>query len=156
MNHLYEYRREPYLISTDPARLDLDVIHGYLSHSYWSPGIPRELVERGVANSLNFGLYDVNNGERQIGLARIVTDYARFAYLADVFVLDNYRGQGLGVWLVDCVINCPALADNTTSLLFTRDAHALYKKFGFEPANAERAMMRRQTPAWWRAELISE
>ncbi len=151
-----EYHRHPYLISTDPTRLDLDVIHGYLAHSYWSPGVPRELAERALANSLNFGLYDQSNGERQVGLARVVTDYARFAYLADVFVLNEHRGQGLGVWLIECIVNCPALADNTTCLLFTRDAQGLYKKFGFAPANLERTMVRRQTPGWWREELISE
>ncbi len=101
-------------------------------------------------------IYTTSDGERQIGLARVITDYARFAYLADVFVLNEHRGQGLGVWLIDCVINCPALADNTTRLLFTRDAHGLYKKFGFEPINSERAMMSRQTPDWWPEELIGE
>ena len=85
-----------------------------------------------------------------------VTDYARFAYLADVFVLHDYRGQGLGVWLIDCVVNCPALADNSYFSLGTRDAHGLYAKFGFEPVNAERGMARRQMVGWWREELISE
>ena len=156
MNRLYEYQRDPYLISTDPTRLDLDVVHGYLAHSYWSPGIPRELVQRAVAHSLNFGLYDEGSGGGQVGLARVVTDYARFAYLADVFVLREHRGQGLGVWLIDCVMDCPAYVDNSFFLLGTRDAHKLYTKFGFEPINAERMMARRRNLDWWREELISE
>src|SRR4249920_3350231 len=93
-------------ISTDPSRFDLDVIHGYLSRSYWSPGIPRETVERSIAGSLCFGAFD---GQRQIGFARVVTDRATFAYLADVFVLEEYRSRGLGRWLVSSVMAHPDL-----------------------------------------------
>ncbi len=126
----FEARRGGYAVSTDPARLDLDVIHAFLVTSYWSPGIPRATVERAIAGSLNFGLYA---GDAQIGFARVVTDRATFAYLADVFVLPAHRGSGLGVWLVECVLAHPALAGLRRFTLATRTAHALYARFGFTP-----------------------
>ena len=90
---IVEARRNGYVLSTDPARLDLSAIHAYLTRSYWSPGIPREIVERAVAESLCFGLFD--GGGQQVGFARVVTDTATFAYLADVYVLEEHRGHGL-------------------------------------------------------------
>ena len=124
----YHARRDRYEVSTDSARLDVDVIHDFLASSYWSPGIPRETVERAIAGSLNFGLYA--NGA-QIGFARVVTDGATYAYLADVFVLPAHRGAGLGVWLVECVLAHPALAGLRRFALATRNAHSLYARFGF-------------------------
>ncbi|RIK44903.1 MAG: GNAT family N-acetyltransferase [Chloroflexi bacterium] len=151
---VYEYRRAGFSVSTDPERLDLDVIHGFLCHSYWSPGIPREAVAAAVRNSLCFGLYAQ---QEQIGFARVVTDYVTVAYLADVFVLSNYRGQGLATWLVNCVMECPCLQPIRNFLLATRDAHGLYEKVGFEGlSNPERWMIRRQTPAWHQPDLIVE
>lgn len=101
------WRRGDYLISTERSRLDLDAIHSYLSkEAYWSPGVPREVVERSIEHSLNFGLY---RGEEQAGFARVVTDYATFAWLADVFVLAEHRGAGLGKWLVETVVSHPDL-----------------------------------------------
>jgi len=125
-------------ISTTRDRLDLDVVHGFLTDSYWSPGIPRDTVERAIAGSLNFGLY--RNG-RQIGYARVITDGATFAYFADVFVLPDHRGAGLATWLMSTALAHPALASLRRCLLVTRDAHAIYARCGFTPlARPERFM----------------
>lgn len=118
-----------YEISADPARLDLDVIHGFLSRSYWSPGIPRHTVERGLQHSLCFGIYD---GGGQVGFARVVTDRATFAYLADVFVLEAHRGKGLSKCLMAAVRAHEDLQGLRRFLLATRDAHGLYRAFGFK------------------------
>jgi GNAT superfamily N-acetyltransferase len=127
-----ESRRNGFLVSTDPALLDLDVIHGFLSNCYWSRGIQRELVERAIAHSLCFGIYDVG-GEKsaQVGFARVISDFATFAYIADVFVLESHRGRGLGKDLMRCIKEHPELLD----------AHKLYEKFGFtSPKFPERYM----------------
>ncbi|MEZ4734756.1 MAG: GNAT family N-acetyltransferase [Caldilineaceae bacterium] len=150
---IYEYDKPPYTISTDPARLDLDVIHGFLYHCYWSPGVPRAVVAQAIHHSLCFGLYEGNN---QVGFARVVTDYTSFAYLADVFVLPTQRGHGLGIWLVECVLDCPALQSIRSFLLATRDAHGLYRKFGFEAAEDRRIMVKRYDVAWRNPALIVE
>ncbi len=123
-----EWRRDPYLISTDRRKIDLDVVHGFLTTSYWSPGIPREVVRRAIEHSLPFGLY---RGVSQVGLARVVTDYATFAYLCDVFILPGSRGQGLGAWLMAVVTDYPALQGLRRWVLATRDAHGLYRHSGF-------------------------
>jgi GNAT superfamily N-acetyltransferase len=123
-----EQRRGNYLISTDPARLDLAVIHDFLTNSYWAKGIPLTTVRKSIEHSLCFGVYDEN---RQVGLARVVTDYATFAYLADVFILASHRGQGLSKWLMECVVGHPDLQGLRRWLLMTRDAHGLYQKVGF-------------------------
>ena len=118
------------VISTDPARLDVSAVHAYLSRSYWAEGIPREIVARALAGSLCFGLY---LGDRQIGLARIITDRATYAYLCDVYVVDEFRGQGLGRWLMECVMRHPDLRGLRRFSLVTRDAHRLYAPLGFAP-----------------------
>jgi GNAT superfamily N-acetyltransferase len=136
-----EWQRDEYEISTDPERVDLDVVHGYLSTSYWAAGITRERVARAIVNSIPFGLY--HHGH-QIGFARVVTDRAVFAYLADVFVLESHRGRGLAQWLVDCTLRHPDLAGLRNCLLATRDAHELYRRHGYEPlVNPHRWMQRR-------------
>lgn len=150
---LFEYQKPPFTINTDPARLDLDVIHGFLYHCYWSPGVPRELVAQAINHSLNFGLYEE---KQQIGFARVVSDYTSFAYLADVFVLPTHRGHGLGVWLIECIIDCPALQSIRSFTLATRDAHGLYRKFGFEAADERRYMIKRYDVPWRNQELIRE
>jgi GNAT superfamily N-acetyltransferase len=151
---IVEYRRDPFCISTDPTRLDLDVIHGFLTHSYWSPGIPREVIAAALQASLCFGLY---HGDAQVGLARVLTDYATFAYLCDVFVLKSHRGHGLGVWLMECVTATLAPTGIRTFLLATRDAHDLYRKVGFEPLpNTERWMMIRYPMTRQRPEMVIE
>jgi GNAT superfamily N-acetyltransferase len=128
---ILEFQRDDYTISTDPARLDLAAIHDYLSNrSYWVPGIPFSHVEQAAGHSLNFGLY--NQGQ-QIGYARVLTDYVRFAYLMDVYVLEEFRDQGLGKWLMKCIMNHPALQDIRRWMLATWDAHELYARYGFEP-----------------------
>jgi len=115
-----------YEISTDPARLDIAAMHAYLARSYWSPGIPYSTVEHAARHSLCFGLYEKAGG-RQVGLARVVTDHATFAYLCDVYVLEEHRGHGLGKLLMRAVMDHPAM-------LGTRDAHGLYRQFGFADA----------------------
>jgi GNAT superfamily N-acetyltransferase len=127
--------RGEYSISTDRQRLDVTLIHEFLSRSYWSPGIPRGVVERGIDNSLCFGIY---HRVQQVGFARVITDRASFAYLADVFVVEAHRGKGLGKWLLETILGHQDLQGLRRFLLATRDAHFLYRQFGFtslaEPA----------------------
>jgi GNAT superfamily N-acetyltransferase len=125
-----ERTQGPFQLSTDPARLDLDCIHGFLAGAYWSVGVPREVVERGIRHSLPFGIYE---GPRQVGFCRVITDRATFAYLADVFVLPEYRGLGLSKWMMDCVREHPDLQGLRRFMLGTRDAHGLYRRSGFGP-----------------------
>jgi GNAT superfamily N-acetyltransferase len=128
-----------YEISTDPTRLDLEAVQAYLARSYWSPGIPREVVERAAANSLCFGLY--HDKEGQVGFARVVTDRATFAYLADVYVLEAHRGKGLSKWLMTTIVEHTELQGLRRFMLATKDAHGLYAQFGFAPlANPARMM----------------
>jgi GNAT superfamily N-acetyltransferase len=150
----YEWRRGEYLISTDQARLDIVAIHDYLSNSsYWAQGRSLETVRRSIEHSLAFGLY---SGEQQIGFARVITDYATFAWLADVFVLDQFRGQGLGKWLIDVIIEHPGLQGFRRWVLATKDAHELYRRVGFiELARPERWMERpdpnmQESPDYWK------
>jgi GNAT superfamily N-acetyltransferase len=127
MTH-FEESRGPLTITTDPARLDAEAIHRYLSESYWAKNRSRESVERSLNNSLCFGLYE---SAEQIGLARVISDFASFAYLCDVYVLDTRQGQGLGAWLVQSVMSHPDLQNLRRWMLATRDAHGLYRHFGF-------------------------
>ena len=120
--------RGDYTISTDPARMDLDAIHAYLSQSYWAEGVPRAIVERSLLGSLTFGLF---HDSSQVGLARVVTDRATFAYLCDVYVLEDHQGRGLGRWLIETVMAHPDLQGLRRFSLVTRDAQDLYSKFGF-------------------------
>ena len=153
-------RVNTYEISTDPSRLQLDAIHAYLTRSYWSPGIPREVVARAIANSMCFGVYvgdaqtsrgdpAPSRGDTQVGFARVVTDKASFAYLADVYILEEHRRQGLSKRLVEAVLGHPELQGMRRFLLATRDAHGLYAQFGFKaPAKPENFMEIRTSPAW--------
>ena len=128
-------------ISTDPARLDLATVHDFLTNrSYWVPGISRERVARSMANSLCFGVYEVSSG-RQVGNARVVTDYTLFAYLCDVFILEEFRGQGLSKWLVATVLAHPEIPNPRRWLLGTSDAHGLYAQHGFVPLPAPERWM---------------
>jgi N-acetylglutamate synthase-like GNAT family acetyltransferase len=134
-----EYRREDYLISTDPSRLQIDVIHDFLANrSYWAQDRTREQSERVIKQSVCFGLYHNN---QLVGFARVVTDYVVIAYLADVFVLEDYRGRGLGKWLVSCVMAHPDLQDLKAWYLNTQDAHSLYSQFGWIPIDTPGKMM---------------
>jgi GNAT superfamily N-acetyltransferase len=132
-------QRGGYEISTDLQRLDFEAIHAYLTRSYWSPGISRALVEKAAAgSSLCFGLY---HGQAQVGYARVISDQATFAYLSDVYVLEEHRGQGLSKWLVQTIQAHPGLQCLRRFMLATRDAHGLYAGFGFTPvAHPERLM----------------
>lgn len=126
------------VVDTDPERLDVPLIHRFLADSYWARGIPREVVERSIRGSFCFGLYE---GRRQIGFARVVTDRATFAYLADVFVVASHRGRGLAKKLLAAIFAHPDLQGLRRWILATRDAHALYEGFGFRPlADPERFM----------------
>ncbi|MBN1311398.1 MAG: GNAT family N-acetyltransferase [Anaerolineae bacterium] len=125
---MIEYQFGEYTISTDKTRLNRDIIQDFLnSSSYWAQNRPAATIQASIKNSLCFGVY---KGEQQIGFARVVTDYATFAWLADVFVLETHRGQGLGKQLVECIISYPMLADIGIFCLATRDAHGLYQQYG--------------------------
>ena len=137
MKNNTEFEKEGYTISTDPARLDMAVIHQYLSEeSYWARNIPLELVKRSIDHSLCFGLY---HQEKQIGFARLITDKATFAYLADVFITEPYRGKGLSKWLVQTIHAHPDVQGLRRWMLGTRDAHGLYAQFGWKPIPEELA-----------------
>lgn len=132
-----EERRGEYWLTSDLARMDVDAIHGYLSRVYWSEGIPRDVVERSMQNSLCFGVFC---GEDQVGFARVITDFATFAYVADVFVLEQHRGRRLALWLMQFVMKHPRLQGLRRWALATRDAHGLYEKVGFRRLNPDRWM----------------
>ncbi len=128
MFQVFESHRENYFISTDPALLDVDAICDFLTRAYWAQGRPRERTERALKNSLVFGVYE---GSRQIGVARVISDYSIFAYLCDVFIHEDYRGHGLGKWLMQTIFSHPDLKDIHRWVLVTNDAHGLYKQYGF-------------------------
>lgn len=141
----YSRSRDGYVITTDPARLDLDVVHRFLRDAYWATGIPRDVLARAIRHSLPFGLYAP--GGEQCGFARVLTDRAIAALLADVFVLPEHRGRGLGAWLVGCVLAHPDLQGLRRWSLATADAHGLYERFGFTTlANPEAHMAIERTP----------
>ncbi|HEX8814894.1 MAG TPA: GNAT family N-acetyltransferase [Terriglobales bacterium] len=138
-----ESRDGKFLITTDPALLDIDVIHNYLTNCYWAKGIPRETVARSIENSLCFGVYAEG---RQIGFARVITDFATYAYIGDVFILDSHRGRGLGKWLMQCIMHHPRLQDLRRWSLVTRDAHGLYAPYGFRPLASPEQYMELHNP----------
>jgi GNAT superfamily N-acetyltransferase len=140
-----EHRQDGYLISLDPERLDVDAIHAYLTRSYWAQGIPKAIVARSLRGSLCFGLY-VQAGAggapgAQVGFARVISDLATFAYLCDVYVLEEHRGKGLSKWLVQVVLEHPDMAGLRRFLLATRDAHGLYSRYGFRALEGSTKMM---------------
>lgn len=139
------WQRGDYLIDTDRARLNVELIHDFLANqSYWAIGRSREQVQRAIENSLCFGLYRTNTDpSEQIGFARVVTDYATFAWLADVFVTGEHRGQGLAKWLMDVIVSHPQLQGFRRWLLATRDAHELYRRYGFSELNDPARWMER-------------
>ena len=128
MSTPFESTREQFTISTDKSRLDLDAICDFLTRAYWAKGRPRERTARALENSLVFGLYD---GPRQIGLGRVVSDYAIFAYLCDVFIHEDYRARGLGKWMIETIMSHPDLQGLRRWTLATRDAHGLYRQYGW-------------------------
>lgn len=146
MENYYEVSNGEYLITTNPSLLSVDIIHYYLSEeSYWAKHIPRVVVEKSITNSLCFGLY---RQSEQIGFARLVTDKATFAYLADVFILEKYRGKGLSKWLIEVIQFHPELQGLRRWMLGTRDAHGLYAQFGWSEISEEtrKIFMQRHFP----------
>ena len=139
-----EWTRNEYTISTNDTLLDLPIIHNFISnHSYWGQGRKLETVQRALDNSLNFGLYKSNH---QIGFARVVTDFATFAWVADVFILEGHRGQGLARWLMESILSHPELQQFRRWVLATKDAHELYRKFGFRELKRPERWMERPDP----------
>jgi len=142
-----EWSRGEFVISTDRARLDVAAVHHLLSHSYWSPGIPLDVVRRSIEHSLPFGLY---RGAEQVGFARVTTDFTTFGYLADVILAESVRGRGLGTWLMETVFSHPDLQGFRRWMLATRDAHGLYAKFGFTPLKSPELFMEKWDPEIYR------
>jgi GNAT superfamily N-acetyltransferase len=139
----FEKRRDRFVISANPELLDLDVIHGFLTDCYWAKGIPREVVARSIENSLCFGVYADG---KQVGFARVISDFATYAYVADVFVLESSRGHGLGKWLMECIMRHPELQGLRRWSLVTRDAHGLYERLGFKPLKKPQNYMELHRP----------
>ena len=123
-----EWEKDDYRISTDKEKIDLPYVHGFLRHSYWAENIPEETVRRSIEGSLCFGVY---HQQKQVGFARVITDTATFAYLADVFIDEDFRGRGLSRWLIKTILQHPSLQGLRRFLLATKDAHGLYSKSGF-------------------------
>lgn len=134
---------DTFTVSCDPAKLDHSLISGFLASSYWAKRIPAATVEESLKHSLCFALLD---GDRQIGFARVISDYATIAYLGDVFILPEYRGRGLSKWLMECVVSHPRLQGLRRWILATQDAHGLYEKFGFTPLKKPELFMERHNP----------
>ena len=143
-----EWTRGSLLVSTDRSRIDVDMVHGYLRDSYWAAGMPRALLQRAIANSLAFGVYD---GANQVGFARVITDCATYAYLSDVFIVEAYRGRGLSKWMMECILAHPDLQGLRRFSLFTRDASGLYERYGFAPARSPSVYLERYAPNVYRS-----
>lgn len=141
MHHLWS--QGDYEISTDPACVDVGTVHEFLTNSYWAQGIPIETVRRSIENSICFGVY---RGQQQVGFARIISDLATFAYLADVFILSSFRGRGLSRWLMECIVSHPDLQGLRRWMLATKDAHGLYARFGFTPIKTPDSWMEIHRP----------
>jgi GNAT superfamily N-acetyltransferase len=141
---IVEDRRGEFVISTDPVRLNLEMIYEFLTNCYWAKGIPREVVARSIKHSLCFGVYDGNGA--QVGFARVISDFATIAYLGDVFVLETHRGHGLSKWMMECIMQHPALQGLRRWILLTRDAHGLYSQFGFAQIAAPERYMELHNP----------
>lgn len=142
-----EWRKDDYLISTDKAKIDLDAVHRFLAESYWAEGIPMETIRKAVDNSLCFAIY---HKQKLIGFARVISDFATFAYLADVFVLPEERGKGLSKWLMKVIVEYPRLQGLRRFTLATRDAHNLYAQFGFTAFRSPDRWMERHNPEIYR------
>ena len=141
MHHLWS--RGDYEISTDPARVDAGLVHEFLTNSYWAKGIPLATVRRSIENSIPFGVY---YGQQLVGFARIISDLATFAYLADVFILPSHRGRGFSRWLMECIVGHPDLQGLRRWMLGTQDAHGLYAKYGFTAVQSPEIWMEIHRP----------
>ena len=140
MSDILEIRKDNYMITDDPKKVDIDALTALLSTSYWASRRPKAVIEKSISNSLCFSLYKENI---QIGFARIVTDYATFAYLCDVIIEENYRGTGIGRWLINTVITHPDISPLRSILIITKDAHELYRKLGFKELKKPEQYMER-------------
>ena len=127
-----DFIKDGFTIITEKEKLDIDLIHSFLNRTYWAEGISKEVIRRSIEGSLCFGVFE---NDKQVGFARMITDRATFAYLADVFIIEEYRGRGLSKWLMEVIMSHPDLQGLRRMMLATRDAHELYKKFGFTPLN---------------------
>lgn len=143
----HEWRRDDFVVTTDPARADLDAVHAFLTQAYWSPGISKDVLRRAIAGSIPFSLYA---GDRLAAFARVISDGATIAYLGDVFVLPEFRGRGLARWLMECVTAHPDLQGLRRWILLTRDAHGLYEKIGFTSIRAPERWMEKWDPEVYR------
>lgn len=139
----FELRRDDYVISTDPARIDVDLVCAWLADTYWARGISRDIVERSIAGSIPFGVY---RDGAMVGFARVITDSATFAYLADVYVAESERGSGLGKWIVEACLAHPDAQGLRRWMLGTLDAHGLYEQFGFRPLGRPERWMEIHAP----------
>ena len=135
-----QWERGDFTISTDPARIQLDVVHGYLRNAYWCKGISIDVVRDSISHSLPFGLY---KEETQIGFARVISDFSTIAYLGDLFIIDNYQGAGLGKWLTESIMAHPDLQGLRRWILLTLDAHGLYEQYGFTKIKSPERWMER-------------
>lgn len=135
-------------ISTDNSRLNFEVIHDFISQSYWAADIPKATLKKAISNSFCFGVYDENG--HQVGFARLITDKATFAYLADVFIVASQRGKGLSKWLVETIVTHPELQGLRRMVLATRDAHGLYAQYGFKPIENPEILMQIWQPNIYR------
>ena|SRR5919206_953875 len=138
-----EWQQEAFIISTDKTKLDIPFIHHFLTSSYWAEGIPVEVVQKSIEGSLCFGIY---KGMQQVGFARVITDEATFAYLADVFIAPDFRKKGLSKWLMQIIMAYPSLQGLRRIMLATRDAHGLYQQFGFTNINNPEPWMQKHNP----------
>lgn len=133
-----DFIKDGFTISTEKDKLDIDLIHSFLNRTYWAEGISKEIIRRSIEGSLCFGVFE---NDKQVGFARMITDKATFAYLADVFIIEEYRGRGLSKWLMEVIMSHPDLQGLRRMILVTKDAHGLYKQFGFTPLiNVDRWM----------------
>jgi len=133
-----DFIKNGFTISTEKGKLDIDLIHSFLNRTYWAEGISKETIKRSIEGSLCFGVFE---NDKQVGFARMITDKATFAYLADVFIIEEYRGRGLSKWLMEVIMSHPDLQGLRRMILATKDAHGLYKQFGFTPLiNVDRWM----------------
>jgi len=140
----FEAQQGQFLISTDTVKIDVPFVHRFLSEtSYWAKNIPFDVVQTSIHNSLCFGVYD---GEAPIGFARVITDKATFGYLADVFILESYRGQGLSKWLMETILEHPEMQGFRRWALATADAHGLYEQYGFTPLAKPDRWMEKHNP----------
>jgi GNAT superfamily N-acetyltransferase len=143
------WQKDEFTITTDKKKMDIEVIHQFISQSYWAKGIPIATMQKAIEGSLCFGVF---HGERQVGFARVVTDKATFAYLADVFIIEEYRGKGLSKWLMEIIIGQPELQGLRRFLLATRDAHGLYRQFGFKDMVSAENLMQIHNPDIYKME----